>query len=198
MAFHCPSRHTNTERATEGRWHQLSITARPYDGKKVEMCRYVSILRRSSGVNSGALISSYFTQSRKSSIWRLIGGHWLDGAHRSEQKHWTLWLTGCQLIDWHTNRLLDIGQTDWLLGLTPTRTHLFRNWVIPNEPQASDRITSMRQNIMSESETVMGKCQADLIKLTNGLTWKTHSVVSTGVLECWKNSIFIIYIRNVV
>ena len=159
MAFQCTSRQSNTENLTEGRWHQMSITARRFDGRRVKMCRYVRVLRRRSGGNSADLTSSYFTQNRKSSKWRLMGGHWLDGAHRSEQKYWTLWLTGCKLTD--TDRLLGIGQTDWLLGLTHkhthTHTHIFINWVIPYGPQASDRFTSMRQNILSDTETVMGK-----------------------------------------
>jgi hypothetical protein len=34
MAFRCTSRHTNTENETEGRRHQMSITAPTFDGKK--------------------------------------------------------------------------------------------------------------------------------------------------------------------
>jgi hypothetical protein len=89
--------------------------------------------------------------------------------------------------------LLDIGQTDRLLGLT----HIHKHAHIYG-PQTSDRFTSMWQNILSDSETVSGKWQADLIKLTHGLIWKTHSFDSTGILANWQNSIFTIYIRNVV
>jgi maltoporin len=138
MAFHYTLRHTNTECVTEGRWHQVSITARPYNDKKVKMCRYVSVLRRRSGVNSGALNSSYFTQSTKSSIWRLIGGQWLDGAHRSEQKYWTIWLNGCQLTDTLTDCLISGRPTDCLVWHPHVRTYSETGWLQTDHKHQAD------------------------------------------------------------
>jgi hypothetical protein len=52
-----------------------------------------------------------------------MGGRWLEGAHRSEQKYWTSWLTGCKLTDALTYCLISGRPTDCLVLLTHTHKH---------------------------------------------------------------------------
>jgi len=146
------------------------------------MCLYVSVLwrrrRRRSGASSGALTSSYFAQSSKSSIWRLMGGLWLEGAHRSEQKYWTFWLTGCKLSDTLTDCLVSGRPTvAWFDSHTHTHAHMhiFRNWVIPCGPQTSDRFTSKRQNILSDKERE-GLENGKLIWLNKYMGWLARPI----------------------
>jgi len=100
------------------------------------------------------------------------------------------WVTHWQIAWYRADRLIA-----WFDSHTHAQacTHIFRNWVIPRGPQASDRFTSKRQNILSDMETGIGKWQAYLIKLTHRLTGKTHSVDCTDILAYWQNSLFIIY-----